>query len=60
MQWGNIFLQPSGRNIKFKSDLSHYETKSCLKGAADADTSNLAAKSDLGSVKTEVTEIDVG
>ena len=33
-------------NVEVESDLSNYETKVGLKGAARVDTSNLAAKSD--------------
>ena len=35
-----------GRNVEVELDLSNYETKVGLKGAARVDTSNLAAKSD--------------
>ena len=41
-------------------DLSNYTTKDYLKGATGVDTSNLAAKSDLATLKAEVDAIDVG
>ena len=34
-------------------------TKADLKGATDVDTSNLAAKSDLASLKADVDKIDI-
>ena len=46
-----------GRNINVKVDLSNYPTK--FKNATEVDTSKLAAKSDLASLKTEVDKIGV-
>ena len=46
-------------NVKVELDLSHYPTKADLKGATGVDTSNLAAKSDLASLKVEIDEIDL-
>ena len=40
----------------FELDLSNYEAKADLKKAAGVDTSNLVAKSDLISLKSEVDE----
>ena len=40
-------------------DLSNYATKADLKNATGIDTSKLAAKSDLVSLKTEVDKTDV-
>ena len=40
-------------------DLFNYPTKADLKGVAGVDTSNLASKSDLASLKVEVDEIDI-
>ena len=40
--------------------MSSYATKAHLKGAAGVDTSNLAAKSDLASLKAKVDKIDIG
>ena len=45
--------EPFGGNINVKVDLSNYATKADLKNATGADTSKLAAKSDLPSLKTE-------
>ena len=39
--------------------MSNYATKVDLKGATGVDTSNLASKSDLASLKAEVDKIDV-
>ena len=49
----------SGGNLKVELDLFNYATKRNLKGATPADTSNLASKSDLASLKAEVHKIDV-
>ena len=57
------FLKPYrsfGGNINFSADLSNYATKTDLKNATGVDTSKLAAKSDLASLKAEVDKIDVG
>ena len=48
-----------GRNVKFELDFSNYATKDDLKGAPEVYTSNLAAKSDLASLKVKMDEIDV-
>ena len=40
-------------------DLFNYLTKADLKGVEGVDTSNLASKSDLASLKAEVDEIDI-
>ena len=48
-----------GRNINVKVDLSDYATKADLKNATGMDTSKLAAKSDLVSLKKEVDKIDI-
>ena len=50
----------SSGNVKVELDLSSYATKAHLKGAAGVDTSNLAAKSDLASLKAKVDTIDIG
>ena len=42
-----------------KVDLSNYASKTDLKNATGIDTSNLALKSNLASLKTEVDKIDV-
>ena len=46
--------EPLGGNVKVTLDLSIYETKAELKNAAGVDTSKLAAKSDLTSLKVEL------
>ena len=51
--------EPLGRDINVKVDLSNYETKSDLKNATGVDTSKLAAKSDLASLKDEVDKLDI-
>ena len=51
--------EPIGGDIKVKIDLSNYATKADLKNAAGVDTSKLAAKSDLASLKAEVDKLDV-
>ena len=48
-----------GGNIALKVDLSNYATKADLKNATGVDTSELAAKSDLASLKAEIDKIDV-
>ena len=45
-------------DISVKLDLFNYATKADLKGATEVDTSNLAAKSDLTTLKTEADKID--
>ena len=47
------------RNISARLDLSNYTTKVDLTGTTGVDTSNLAAKSDLNSLKVRVDKIDV-
>ena len=44
---------------KFKADLYNYATKSDLKNATGIDTSKLAAKLDLVSLKAEVDKLDI-
>ena len=51
--------EPFGLDISVKLDLAIYATKGDLKGATGVDTSNVAAKSDLASLKAEVDKIDV-
>ena len=45
--------------IKVELNLSNYATKTNVKGATGADTSNLPAKSELASLKAEVDKIDM-
>ena len=51
--------KPFGGDINVKVDLSNYATKADLKNATGIDTSKLAAKSDLVSLKAEIDKIDV-
>ena len=51
--------EPFGGDINVKVDLSNYATKSDLKNATSIDTSKLAAKSDLVSLKAEVDKLDI-
>ena len=51
--------EPFREYVSVRLDLSNYETKSDLKGATGFDASNLAAKSDLASLKAEVDTIDI-
>ena len=48
-----------GVNVKVELDLSSYATKTDLKNATGVDTSKLAAKPDLASLKAKVDKIDV-
>ena len=51
--------EPFGGDINVKFDLSNFATKADLKNATGTDTSKLAAKSDLVSLKAEIDKIDV-
>ena len=51
--------EPFGGDINVKVDLSNYETKANLENVAGIDTSKLAAKSDLASLKAEVDKLDI-
>ena len=48
--------EPFGEDINVKVDLSNYATKIYLKKVVGFDTSNLAAKSDLTSLKVEINQ----
>ena len=48
-----------GGDINVKVNLTNYTTKSDLKNATGIDTSKLASKSDLPSLKTEVDKLDI-
>ena len=52
--------EPFGGDINLKVDISNYATKADLKNVTGTDTSKLAAKSDLVSLKDEVDKIDTG
>ena len=49
---------PFGGDINVKVDLSNYATKADIKKISHVDTSSLALKSDLASLKTEVDKLD--
>ena len=51
--------EPLGGDIYVKVDLSNYPTKADIKNRTGIDTSKLAAKFDLASLKAEVDKIDV-
>ena len=57
-QYFTKVYKPLGGDIIVKLDLSNFETKTDLENATGIDTSNLAAKSDLTSVKVEVDKLD--
>ena len=46
-------------NINVKVDLSNYATKTDLKNVTHADTSSLALKTNLASLKTEVDQLAI-
>ena len=51
--------EPFGGDINVKIDLSNYATKTDLQNAARIDTSKLAVKSNLVSLKAEVDKLDI-
>ena len=51
--------EPSGGDVSVNVDLSNYAAKTDLKNATGTDTSKLAAKSDLVSLKAEVDKLDI-
>ena len=51
--------EPFGGDISVKVDLSNYATKTDVKKATGIDTSNIALKSNLAKLKTEVDKLDV-
>ena len=58
---GEYFPKPKSTvaNVKVKLDLSNYATKSDLKAATGADTSNFAKKTDLANLKSDVDKVDI-
>ena len=55
------FLKPKSLrvNVKVELYLSNYTTKADLKNVTDVDTSKLAKKVDLASLKSEVDKLDI-
>ena len=51
--------EPFGGDINVNIDLSNYATKADLKNAKEIDTSKLAAKFDLASLKSEKDKLDI-
>ena len=51
--------EPFGGDVNVKVALSNYATKSDLKNATGIDTSKLAVKSDLVSLKAEVDKLNI-
>ena len=51
--------EPFGGDINVKVDLSNYATKADLKDATGINTSKLAVKSDLASLKAEIAKLDI-
>ena len=51
--------EPFGGDINVKVDLSNYATKTELKSVTGIDTSKLATKSDLVSLKSGVDKLDI-
>ena len=51
--------EPFRWDINVKVDLSNYATKSDLKDATGIDSSKLATKSDLVSLKAEIDKLDI-
>ena len=51
--------EPFGGDINVKVDLSNYATKADLKDATGINTSKLAVKSDLASLKAEIDKLDI-
>ena len=49
----------SDGNVRVQSDLSNYATKADLKGALGIDTSTLASKTNLASLKIKVHDLNV-
>ena len=50
---------PGNSNVKVELDLKNYATKEELKKITHVDTNNIALKTNLTSLKTEVDKIDI-
>ena len=53
------FISHFGDNIKVKTDLSNYGTKTDIKNILHVDTSSFALKTNLANLKTEVDKLDI-
>ena len=51
--------KPFGRDIKVNLDLSNYATKTDINNISHVDTSSLALKTNLASLKTEFDKLDI-
>ena len=51
--------EPFGGDINVKVDLSNYATKADIKNISHVDTSSLALKTNLATLKTEVDKLDI-
>ena len=52
-------FRSSGRNLNVDVDLSNYAAKTDLKNVTHVDTSVFALKTNFGSLKTEVDQLDI-
>ena len=52
-------LKPFDGNVKVELDLPNYATKADLKNATGDDTSKIAKKVDLASLKSEIYKFDI-
>ena len=52
-------LKPFDGNVKVELDLPNYTTKADLKNATADDTSKIAKKVDLASLKSEIYKFDI-
>ena len=48
-----------GVNVKIELDLSNYATKADLKNSTGVDTSDVAKKTDLANLKSDVDKLDI-
>ena len=55
----HLFQLSDYKNIKVEIDLSNYATKKDINEITHADTSSLALKTNLSSLKTEVEKLDI-
>ena len=58
-QYFPIPYEPLDRDIRVKVDLSNYVTKADIENISHVDTSSVALKTNLASLKTEVDKLDI-